>query len=73
MPEVVEHGVTGVLVNPKQADELAVAIIDVLQHPHKAQRMANAARQKVVSGYAWEHLVNQLEQRLLSLSKPRLS
>lgn len=73
VPEVVEHGVTGVLVNPKQADELAVAIIDVLQHPHKAQRMANAARQKVESGYAWEHLVNQLEQRLLKLSKPSLS
>lgn len=73
VPEVVEHGVTGVLVNPNQADELAIAMIDLLHHPHKAQQMANAARQKVESGYAWEHLVNQLEQRLLKLSKPNLS
>ena len=73
VPEVVEHGVTGVLVNPNQANELAIAMIDLLQHPHKAQQMANAARQKVESGYAWEHLVNQLEQRLLNLSKPSLS
>ena len=73
VPEVVEHGVTGVLVNPKKVDELAVAIIDLLQHPHKAQQMAMAARQKVENGYAWEHLVNQLEQRLLNISKPSLS
>lgn len=73
VPEVVEHGVTGVLVNPNQSDELAVAIIDLLQHPHKAQQMAKAARKKVQNGYAWEHLVNQLEQSLLKLTKPNLS
>ena len=73
VPEVVEHGVTGILVNPKQVDELAVAITDVLQYPIKAQQMAAAARQKIVSGYAWEHLVNKLEQNLLNLAKPSAS
>lgn len=73
VPEVVEHGVTGVLVNPKRVDELAVAVIDLLQHPHKAQQMAMAARKKVENGYAWEHLVNQLEQRLLNLTQLNLS
>ena len=73
VPEVVEHGVTGILVNPKQVDELAVAITDVLQYPIKAQQMAAAARQKIVSGYAWEHLVNKLERNLLNLAKPSAS
>lgn len=68
VPEVIEHGVTGILVNPNQADELAAAIIDLLHHPLKAQQMAKAARAKVESAYAWEHLVNHLEQRLLNLS-----
>lgn len=73
VPEVVEHDVTGILVNPKQVDELAVAITDVLQYPIKAQQMAAAARQKIVSGYAWEHLVDKLEQNLLNLAKPSAS
>lgn len=73
VPEVVEHGVTGVLVNPKSVDELAVAIIDLLQHPHKAQQMAIAARHKVENGYDWVHLVHQLEQSLLNLTQPNLS
>lgn len=69
VPEVVEHGVTGILVNPDQVNELAIAMIDVLQHPDKAQAMANAARQKIVNGYAWQHLVSKLEQELLNLSQ----
>lgn len=73
VPEVVEHGVNGILVTPNHAEELAYAIIDVLQYPDKAQKMAYAARQKVEKGYAWEHLVNQLEQRLLNTSISSLS
>lgn len=73
VPEVVEDGVTGILVKPKQVDELAAAISDVLKNPKKAQQMAAAARQKIVAGYAWEDLVNKLEQHLLSLSNPSVS
>lgn len=68
VPEVVDHGENGILVNPNQVDELALAMIDLLQHPLKAQQMADAARQKIVNGYAWQHLVSKLEQELLNLS-----
>jgi spore coat protein SA len=73
VPEVVDHGVNGVLVNPNQVGELAAALMELLQHPDKALHMATAARQKMMGAYAWEHLVNKLERHLIALAKPTLS
>jgi spore coat protein SA len=73
VPEVVDHEVNGVLVTPNQIDELAKALNDVLQHPEKAQQMAAAARQKMLDGYAWQHLVSRLEHRLNALASTPLS
>jgi spore coat protein SA len=69
VPEVIDHNVNGVLVNPNQVDELATALHDLLQHPDKAQQMAIAARQKMLDGYGWEHLVSKLEHRLMTLAR----
>jgi spore coat protein SA len=73
VPEVIDHEVNGVLVNPNQVDELATALNDLLQHPDKAQLMASAARQKMLDGYAWEHLVSKLEKRLITLTGSKVS
>lgn len=67
VPEVIDHGVNGVLVMPNQVDELAQALSTLLAEPQRASQMAQAARQKVLHGYAWEHLVQKLEQLLLNL------
>lgn len=72
VPEVVEHGVNGVLVMPNQVDELAQALSTLLAEPQRASQMAQAARQKMLRGYAWEHLVHKLEHLLLTLSQPKI-
>jgi glycosyltransferase involved in cell wall biosynthesis len=45
--ELIEHGVTGLLVNPGRADLLADAVERLLLNPRAAERMAFAAAEKV--------------------------
>lgn len=73
VPEVVEHEVNGLLVTPNQVEALAQALSSLLAEPQRATQMAQAARQKVVNGYAWEHLVHKLEHLLLNLPQPKTS
>lgn len=46
-PDLIEPGQTGLLVPPRQPLELAQALLDLLEHPKQAQRMAEAGCQKV--------------------------
>jgi glycosyltransferase involved in cell wall biosynthesis len=43
-PEVVDHGVTGLLVAPASPEWLAAAMLTILENPRLAQRMSDAAR-----------------------------
>ncbi|WP_155054295.1 glycogen synthase [Streptomyces blattellae] len=56
IPEVVEHGVTGLLVDtegPFEAD-LAAALDAVLADPQKARRMGEAGRERAVGEFGWD-------------------
>lgn len=64
IPEVVENGKTGVLVEPNNTEELARAISSVLIDSEAMKRMEANAREKIVAGYTWERLVLELEQIL---------
>ena len=44
--EAIEHGVTGLLVPPRDADSLAQCVLDVLFDPELASRLGAAARQR---------------------------
>ncbi|NOZ50776.1 MAG: glycosyltransferase family 4 protein [Chloroflexi bacterium] len=59
LQEVVEHGVTGWCVEPGRADTLASGILQVLHHPHEAQRRAETARQHVMARYGWDRVAQQ--------------
>ncbi len=45
LPEMVEDGVTGYLVPPRDADALAAAIIDIMQDNDKREQMGEAGRE----------------------------
>ncbi|MRW93039.1 glycosyltransferase [Duganella sp. FT80W] len=60
IPEVMEPQVNGVLVPPGDAAALARAVGDALDAPEASASMAQAARAKIVRGYTWERLVNEL-------------
>jgi glycosyltransferase involved in cell wall biosynthesis len=69
IPEMVEDGATGVLVQPAAITELAEAIIWVLRHQEWAQRAGGLARQRVLERYTLE----QHTEKMLALHQIVLS
>jgi len=60
IPEIVEHGKTGILVNPNNEKELADAIILVLTNKNLRQRLSNNAKREVVK-FDFIELIDILE------------
>ncbi|HBP89958.1 MAG TPA: glycosyltransferase family 1 protein [Nitrospiraceae bacterium] len=62
VPEVVEDGVNGLLVPPRDPALLAEKIASLLQNPTAACRMGKAGRQVIQERYSIEHMLTQTEQ-----------
>ncbi|AMX82275.1 glycosyl transferase family 1 [Geobacillus subterraneus] len=52
LKEIVNHRQDGLLVEEKNVDELAQAIIELLDHPEFGQQLAQAARRKIEDEYS---------------------
>jgi glycosyltransferase involved in cell wall biosynthesis len=65
--ELVRHGHTGWLVEPKDSKALAEAIIYALQHPDARDTIARTAAESVVPLYSMEHIANQYQAIYLHL------
>lgn len=61
VPELVEHGATGLLVPPRDAGALALAIEAILSDRERRERMAAAARARAERRYSVEQLMPRLE------------
>lgn len=65
VPEVVQDGITGVIVDPHDVQAVADAIIELLNDPAKRRKMGEAARQRVLAEFTHkklgENLVNVLD------------
>ena len=57
IPEIVEHGKTGLLARPKDPASLAEAILEMLENPQKAARLASAGREVAFSKFTADHMV----------------
>jgi len=58
-PEVMENGVTGYTVNPKDHDSFAEKIVNFLDNPELRKLMGRAARKKVEQNFATEVVVDK--------------
>ena len=65
IPELIEHGVSGWLVAPKDATALADALEKLIAAPALREQLSSAAREKVVRLFDAEANVNALHRLLL--------
>jgi glycosyltransferase involved in cell wall biosynthesis len=54
MTYTVDHGVTGLLVEPADSRALASAICEVLGDPERGRRMGEAGRERAIAKFSWE-------------------
>ena len=67
--EVVQDGVTGLLVSPRDPEALAQALLYCLQHPEQSKMFGRAGRQRVEAHFTVEHMAGstlQAYQRILA-------
>ncbi len=58
--DVIRDGVEGIIIKPGDIDALAAAIEHLYKHPDIAERMGEAARQRVVENFTWDHYRTRL-------------
>ena len=71
VPEMVEHGHTGILVPPERPDRMAAAIHELAAQPDRAWAMGRRARAHVLSRYSFERMVGQFEALYLEIAASR--
>lgn len=62
IPEVITSE-NGILVEPGDADQLADALLHLLESPETVERMAHTNRDVVETKYSWSSVSNQLQER----------
>ena len=60
--EYIEHGVSGLLAEPGDADSFAQMLLAALSDSRKAKAMGQAARERVWARFDWDRLVETVEQ-----------
>ena len=60
--ELIEDGITGYLVNPRDARTLASRILTLLTDTDKAHRMGQAGREKMLKEYQWSAMVDSYDK-----------
>jgi glycosyltransferase involved in cell wall biosynthesis len=71
VPELIEDGVTGVLVPPRDVERLAAALKGLLLDDNKRERLAQAGASHVRNGFTLEYMVGGYEDFFLSLATSR--
>jgi len=62
IPEIVEDGIVGKLVEPQNVDELANALLEFVSNPQKVEKMGIAGREMVEKKFTLDRMINELEQ-----------
>jgi glycosyltransferase involved in cell wall biosynthesis len=61
IPEIVEDMKSGILIQPRNAKELAHAISFMIEHPEERKRYGNALRERIVEKYAFNRMIEENE------------
>jgi glycosyltransferase involved in cell wall biosynthesis len=66
VPELIEPGVNGVLVDADAPGQLADAVLDLIDRPAHARALGRAARDTAVQRFAFDRMIARFEQLYLS-------
>lgn len=64
VPEILDTGHNGFLVEPNDPASLAATMLDVLEHPDKLNAIGSAAREHVLARFSWDRLIADVRQFL---------
>ena len=62
LSEIIEDGVTGILVPPADADALSEALRLLLSDPELCRRMGQAGRERVLKNFTWRRTAERMAQ-----------
>ena len=65
LPDIVDHGVTGLLTPVHSADGLAAALVEALHDPRRLQAMGRASVARVRDVLDWPHVMDRLYAMML--------
>ena len=68
--EMIEDGVEGVIVPPRDPEALAVALEGLLNDPERRARLGEAARRRVMQQFTWADKARDLIERIHNRMKP---
>ncbi len=71
IPEIIQQGETGFLVEPENPSALATAILRVLEHPEEARALGEAGRRRAVTTFTWEATVRRMVSRMAPFAANR--
>ncbi len=60
VPEIIEPGVTGLLIPPEDEERLADALVDLLSDPVRAERMGLAGKRRLEELFTWPRVAERL-------------
>lgn len=67
MPELVEHGVSGLVVPPSDAQSLSDALLELYRDRERLQQMGQSARRRIETNFHTSHTVEQMAAIYLDL------
>lgn len=67
LPELVEHGVNGLLFKDGSEEELFQAVKLIMENESLARKLGDKAREKALREYRWEKTTNKIEKLIKSL------
>ena len=71
VPETVRHGVTGLLVPPGDARQIAAATIELLHEPGRAAAMGRAGREEVIAHWSVDRMVLGYEDLIAGIYREK--
>jgi glycosyltransferase involved in cell wall biosynthesis len=71
VPELVRDGVDGTLVEPEHPEQLAAAMVAMLDAPDLRRRMGEAGRERIRQEFSVEAMTTQTEDLYVKLLKPK--